>query len=239
MKKLIQLLITLLAYSHFLNAQTGASNVTGKIEANWNPGGIVVTKKMEVGETKGTVFLNDDWYMGSIYLTSGGSIENYPLKFNLALDNMEIKTDDEIKVLSANFIESFTWYELETSQQVSYIPCKNYKYEGHEFFGFFKVLYQDSTSLFSRAELAIKKGYYNQTHDAGTPEDEYLRKVSYFIAIGENVYNANSKKQVLHAVGDDGDQLKSFAKENKLNFGHEEDLAEIVKYYNSLSEGSR
>jgi len=236
MNKVTQLLIALLA-SHFLNAQTTVSNVTGRIDATWNPGGIVVTKKMETGETKGTVFLNDDWYSGSIYLTSGGSIENYPLMFNLASDNMEIKTDDEIKVLSAKYIDSFTWDEHD--QLVNYIPSKNYKYEGHEFFGFFKVLYEDTISLFSRTELAIKKGYYNPTHDAGTPEDEYLKKVSLFIAIGKNVYKANSKKQVLEAVGEAGDQLKSFAKENKLNFGHEEDLVEIVKYYNSISDDIR
>lgn len=239
MKNVLQLLITLLTCSNFLNAQTGISDTKGKLDANWNPGGIVVTKKLEVGETKGTVFLNDDWYLGSIYLTSGWSIENYPLKFNLALGNMEIKKDDDIKVLNSNFIDSFTWYEQETAQQVNYIPCKNYKYGGHEYFGFFKVLHKDTVSLFSRTELAIKKGYYVPTHDTGNPEDEYFKKVNHFIAIGENVHKADSKKQVLHALSDAGDQLKTFAKDNKLNFGREKDLIEIVKYYNSLSDGTR
>ena len=76
-------------------------------------GGVMRTMniKSKPKETKGSVYYSDSWRTGNIYLFSGEIIKNYPLKYDLKKQEIEIQVDDDIKVIAVGAVKKVEWFK--------------------------------------------------------------------------------------------------------------------------------
>jgi hypothetical protein len=79
------------------------------------------------------------------------------------------------------------------------------------------------------------KGTYSVVHDAGQKNDEYTTKEEYYISKNGNLFKVKNKKSVLAVFEEEKRyELEQFIKDNRLNIKKQEDLMQLVEYYNSL-----
>ena len=97
-----------------------------------------------------------------------------------------------------------------------------------------EVLVEGEWSLFVHYNLTLVKGNYSITHDAGQLNDEYIIEKSYYMGQNKTLYEAGKKKEIKLLLNDKNPEIDKFIKSRKTKFNKEEDLASLIRYYNSL-----
>ena len=202
-----------------------------------NPGLVLKEFKPASTGTQGTIYVDEEWNMGSFVLKSKKRLSNYPLRLDIQNKLLEIKYNNEIKVCGPNQLESFEWVEPKTQQQVKYINADKYKdVEGTPIIGFLEIVIDNNHSkLLAKEYLKLKKANYVATVDMGSREDKIIKEESYFMSKNNTLYRFSSKKDKnLSLFGEDKDKMKQYVEDNKLKFNNRVDLIKIITHYNSL-----
>lgn len=195
----------------------------------------VTEKPLSPSETKGTVYLHEEWQNGSVYLNNVQLIEDYPLKYDLERNQMEIKLDRAIKVLPLEKIEKFIWENLGTGKEHVFINADKYVEENVPAFGIFEVIIDGNMKLLAKPELDLIKPSYNVQLDVGDKDRKYVKSAAYYLAKNERLFRVENKnKHNFNLFGEHSNDIKKFVADHKLKFKREEDLTKIVEYYNSL-----
>lgn len=231
MKRVILLFICTVFYVGTSWSQT-TGQTAGRMEASWNPGSYIATKPAQKGETKGTEFLNDEWYIGNITLPTG-EINGYPIKYDLLHYRLEISTADGIKLVYYKDIKKFDWYDIGENKKRYFVSGDSFNIDGVKAEGIYEAVYDASPGLYKKTELKIKEATYIPTHNAGSQEDEYVQDETVFIEVNGELHPANSKKQIMEIFGDSKDQIKAYMKENKLSLKEQDDLILVLQYWSS------
>lgn len=189
----------------------------------------VQTKK---SETKGSFYYNDIWRAGEIILISGDIIKDYPLKYDIRKNIIDLKVENIVKVLSIGRIKEINWIDEKGSKE---ILRNTMLYENYSGIGFFSILSGGEKSLLKKTYLKIIDPNYVSAIDVGEQERKIVKRDIYFIAVGNKVTEIKkNKKQILKQFGTNSDNIKIFASDNNLNFKNDFDLIKIFNYYNSL-----
>lgn len=191
---------------------------------------------LQKGETQGSVYLEKDWYHGSLEMGGGKVVLDYPLKYNLKSGELEIKaTWDSIRIVHFSQVERFTW---ETARGHEYfVNAKEFVGDSYDVNvnGFFKVLEDGEVKLFQNSYLELIPSSYNTAMDAGNNHDTYTQKEKLYIYKEGKLSNLKrNKKAVLSAMSDKENEIKLYVKQNKLKYRKIEDITSMVKYYNNL-----
>ena len=98
-------------------------------------GGTVQTMdiKSKPKETEGSFYYNDDWYTGTIKLFSGEEIQAYPLKYDMKMNQIDIKVNESVKVISIGAIKEITWLKPDGKPEVLRNISLFNKIEGYGF----------------------------------------------------------------------------------------------------------
>lgn len=189
---------------------------------------------------KGSVYLFDDWKEATIILKDSSYVTDYPMKYNLRSRYLEFKgKDDSINVL---FFAKVDLMFVNTVNGTSvYESCANYVMDFPELGDceFVEVMAQGKVLLIDKLTLGMVEANYNTALDAGETSDTYYVEHSYYIIKNGNLIRiSKSKGSIISALDDKKDQLKSFIKTNKLKMRQPENIAKVVKFYNSLYEES-
>ena len=218
------------AYSLLAQSMPGKSiylgaNATGRIDE----------LPYETPETKGTTYLADQWYMGTIYLSNKKVIENYPIKYEIAKRQLEIKTGDKVKVLQADGVARFEWFDADKGTVVQFVNPANFSFERTQTVGFFEVVVDGKWRLLSRTEAEKVKGNYVAALDMGDASTKIVKKETLYLAQENHVYQiARDKKEFAARFGALSEQVYNFIKQHKLSIRQKEDLAQIIFYVNTL-----
>ena len=210
------------------------NNNNGVLDISRTPGGIVTVKGLPAIETTGTLYLHNDWQIGSIHLFNGGKIENYPMKYDLEHERMEIKSENRIVVLPDNRIEIFFLINSFDADTIFYYNCSKFDYYGTKLIGFFGALVSGELSLLSRSDFKLVRAYYSQALDAGDRQDKRYLIEELYLSKENKIFDIKSKNQLISYFEAQKENMKLYIKENRLSYKERDDLIEIVKYYNSL-----
>lgn len=213
------------------------AQLTVSILDETNPGLVLSEFKAPANHTtEAAYYVDENWNQGNLVLHSNKRLSRYPLKFNIQTNQLEIKTDRDIKVCGVDQLNTFEWFDSKTQQQVQFINGRNLKDEkGQSMRTFLEVLVQGPAKAYVRYELKLKKANYVATVDLGSKEDKIVKDENYYIAIGQVLHEVTPKKEKNIALFNGKEQeIKAFVNTNNLKFNKRADLIKIVDYYNSL-----
>ena len=183
---------------------------------------------------KGSVYLNDDFRKGEIFVTDTSYIANVLINYNFYTKRLELKTLDSTYIISPLKIKAF---KIKGKDGGLYRGFQYY-YDYPEFkdCGLVKVYFdQKGIQLVEKFYLKLVKANYNVAVDAGSTSDTYyIASKKYIIHDGKAYKIGLNKSSILNALKDKKDEIKKFAKDNNLKYNNLSDVLIIMNYYASI-----
>ncbi len=177
---------------------------------------------------KGTNYLYKDWVLADIVFSEDGSVMKDQLtKLDIKNNLLEIKDNDQVKVFNANQVYSVV---LKLNAD-TFITKKAINVENPD--GFLKILYNTNSSLLCHYSTKIKRANYNVALDVGDRDDEIvLHKTYYAFMKGNLIKLENTRRKLLKQFQSD-EKIITFINENKINPKKEEDIIELLRFYDT------
>ena len=200
-----------------------------------NPAEVFAEFDARVSKVKGTYYLDDSWNQGTIWLKNKKIIKNYLLKFDIENQWMEVKFDNDIKLLDLRWIKSFEWVDNEAKRSY-FVSTSQYNFEdGVQRLGVFEVLSEGQLSLVAKTDTKVREPNYVPALDMGDM-DTKIYKVEKLFIVADDVVKPFPKKrsEFLALFGDKSAKIEDYSKINKLKFRDKEDALQIFNYYSSL-----
>ena len=189
------------------------------------------------GKVIGDTYLDTRWKNATILLYEKEKLlEGYPVRYDIYLDELEIKAKNGIKVLKGNKIKSFVWVDSLSKAPTYFMNAKEFKNEDNvRLIGFFQVLTDGSLPLFKKTTVEVKKADYNVQFNVGSRDDKILKKQDFYLVKAAQVIEIPAaKKKLVPLFGEKSDEMEKYMKENALTTTKEDHLKLIFGHYNSL-----
>ncbi|ELR68946.1 hypothetical protein C900_05639 [Fulvivirga imtechensis AK7] len=202
------------------------------IDGSVNPGGVVDEIKLPPPEVVGTYYINDDWQMGEVTMVSKLIFKNYPLKYNIEGNYLEILVQGQPKVCDEKLFKSFKWFNA-MGDSSRFVHCRYYKSEVPCIHGVYEIIYErGKIQLLSKTEVYERDPTYVAALNAGDRNIKLIKRESFYLANENSVKEIHSSKKQNEAVfGDKFDEVLRYAKKEKLKFNNRKDLVEIIDFY--------
>lgn len=179
----------------------------------------------------GSPYLSDDWSKGSIALYNGDVIDDITLKYNVFKKEMLFQADGDIYVLSSP--DSVLFITMGDRRFV-YLPVNDRKKKSEK--DYFEELSDgDACRLLLRHTASILKSNYNVALNVGEKDDRMEHQSAYYLRKDNLVVPVDRKGENLYRLlADKSAELRDFVKERNLSFASQDDLKQIIDYYNSF-----
>lgn len=172
---------------------------------------------------EGSPFLKEEWTPGTATSKNGESYQ-VNLKYDIVKDNIIFEGKDEGPMIFSTPISRFT---LNGSTYANGFPSVDTWNDAT----YYEVMGAGKTKLlrhFFKRKQAVRdiggiSGYKYEDDD-----------VYYLLKDGRMNGIKPTKSSLLDALNDKKDKVESFAKQNKINFKNDADLAKLMDYYNSI-----
>lgn len=199
-----------------------------------NPNRILTEIRLPPPTVTGSLYLNDYWNIGSIKLKSNTILSNYSLKYDLGNNNLEIKDGDSIKICTLRLLDSFYWREVGQPDSVLYVNADRFSLTDYErVIGVLRVISFGKINLYSRSHIEILSPTYNAALNVGDRNKKAVKRRNFYLSRYNNLVEIESKKQLLSYFSDEAIQIENYMRKNKLKIKNEEDLKQIIDFYNS------
>jgi hypothetical protein len=193
---------------------------------------IFINLKTKPAEEVNSFYLDDQWHKGKFEMLPDHVFENYPIKYDLKNNILEIQLSDEVKILELYRIREFSWTD-NAGRDHSFINL-NIKSRNTKLYGIAQVLLDGKAKLIKtyeyipRPEYDVKYGAYSAIDHNYVREDLYLME-------GEKILQVNgNRKRFMKFFNNYSSNIMSFVKTNRLKINRLSDLKQIIEYYNSL-----
>ncbi len=186
-------------------------------------------KRVSNNGIEGTPFLNVDFLPGVIE-TTGGNLTAERLRYNVYLDIVEFETNGQRMILDPN-----SFFQRIQIGEITLSVC-NYPSKMGLKKGFLIELITGRNSLYFKKNMSIREAQPPKAlQEAGTPAKYIELSGSYYLKNENDSYSkVSSIADIIKALPQYAEKLKSHAKNEKLSKKKEKDLLSIVKYANSL-----
>jgi hypothetical protein len=177
----------------------------------------------------GTPYLNKSFADGEVVFDNG-SRNAVPLRYNIHKDWVEFRQNNQTYVLDPdNRIKRVT-----IAQDVYVVD----KFKSNAPLGYYKLLDSGQVSLLSKQVVLYKEYQPAQALQSSASPPKYTRVADqFFLKVGQGeLRKVDNVKNVILAFPDKHDALKEFAKKEGISTKNEEDLKQLIAYYNSLSK---
>lgn len=190
------------------------------------------SQTLDYSSIEGSPYLSDTYQKGTLTNQQGEKLGEYSLRYNAFSDRMEIPQPNG-DIGSLKKVEFLT-IELENKR---YSTINYTNQNGKTDKGYFIELVVDSTcSLYEKKVRRLQEAKEaKSTFHPPTPA-RFLDDTHYYLKFEGNGLKKIklNKKKVLNTFPNHVDELKRFAKKEKLNLSTEPDFIKLVTYYNSL-----
>ena len=194
----------------------------------------LIVEKDAYIKVHGNPFVDKDFEKGVIVFKDSSRARDIPLRLNTYTDNIELDVNDTVKVLSSpDIIDHIDFGH----RHFIYSRFKEGVFHKN---GFFEVLTQGNCKLLLRRESIIKREQLPASNYAGGNYRDYFRtSQTYYIKKGNSpaVRISKSKKSILNALGNHRSELGKYIKDHHLKLAKEDDIIDLIYYYNSLTAG--
>jgi hypothetical protein len=203
------------------------------MDMNAQPYGFVTEIKADTKETKGDVYLYSNWCTGNIEFINGAKLEYKNLRYNIERDFFEIQFDGIAKGSNGSNVKKFELYNNLVLEK--YIQAKEFDFNNTKLIGFLRELAVGNYSLYSKADIKLIQGSYVKALDMGEEDDEYRKKITYFVVLNKKLIEINSNKKEFAAhFGEKEKEVLKHINDNKLSLKKEADLVKAVTFANNL-----
>lgn len=193
---------------------------------------------LEPGAVVGNTYLNPEWRRTALSLYDTDKVlEGYLTRYEIDLDQFDIKTTLGIKVLSGKKIKSFVWMDSLTKTPHYFVNGRDLKTAADvPIIGFFEVLAEGDPTLLSKTGVIVKRPNYNEKLDMGNRDTRIEKRAKYYYLENDLLHELPSaKKKIIAVFGDHAEALQDFVKVNKLSWDEEGHLKHIFEHYNGLA----
>jgi hypothetical protein len=214
---------------------------TGDLFSQWSPNDFTILgtpyeiiinfKTKETGYNE-SYYLDDQWHNGSFTLASDITIHNYPIKYDLRNNNLEIQVEGEIKILNLYNMKEFSWVDNAGVNQ-RFVNA-NANIADSKLTGIAQLLFNGKVKLVKtytyrpKPENDIKYGAY------GVIDHNYVLEELYLVEGKKTMQVIRNKKKFTRFFDNYSSAIMNFIKSNSLKINRISDLKMIVEYYNSL-----
>ena len=203
-------------------------------------GTVFTTNMDELYEgVKGTPYLYDQWKPGNVYLTDNTLIKNVYIKFNIYSDDLLYlnSTSGDSLIINQSLIQKFEIFD-ELSRDSVLMEEMRLKPGKSEKKTFVRVIYGGKSKFTVKYIKTFIRAHYKGAYAAGNKYDEYTDDYQYYIMNNENKLTKLklNKKSVIKILSDKEDKIKAFVNKKKLTLDNENDVVQVLEYYDSLAD---
>ena len=177
--------------------------------------------------SEGSMYLMDDWCTGTVVLYDNTVFSGIKLRYNVYFQQMQfIEDGDTLAFSNPDEIKSIIMDGRE------FIHCE-YLDEGTIQKCYFEIIVEGDCRLLSRNVVS-----YHKKDVAGIDctKDVFYKSCNFYIKKDDGPATEISCKRraVYRALSDKEEQVKAYVKENKLKLKTPEEMARVIRYYNTL-----
>ena len=177
----------------------------------------------------GTPYLNEEWENADIVLSHDDLlVKDIPIRIDLSNNWIEVKLKEKVFLL---YIDDTHSFYLKNSDD-AFITGNSIAKNSPE--GFYKVIYNEKSSLFCRYSTAIKKATYIPAFNVGEKDDKIVIEKIYYAFLNNQLIELEKNKKKLMLQFKSNNKINTFIKQNKTNPKNEQDLIKFIKYYDSI-----
>lgn len=231
--------LSAMAQSQAVPVNLRAADVLGRLASRngLSPADVMFGIPLPPGKVVGDGYLSTEWNRGTILLRANDKLlEGYPLRYDIAADELEIKSINGVKVLKGDLVKSFLWLDTLTGKPGYFVRSNVYTADDNiPSTGFLEVLSDGTMPAFKQTTLLIKKADYRPEFNMGSRDDKILKKVQYlYVAESRLQKIPTSKKKLLTLFGDKAAAMSRFMDEQSYTPTSEYQIKAIFDYYNTL-----
>ena len=189
------------------------------------------------GKVVGDTYFSMQWKASTILLYKDEKmVEGFLTRYDIRANEIEVKTQSGIKVVSGDKVKSFIWIDSVSRVPSYFVNGKDFKDKDRTTLsGFFQVVVDGPLPLLKQTTVYVKKADYSVQFDVGSRDDKILKKTElYFARDGQVMELPSSKKKLLPLFGDKAEAIGKFIQDQNLAVSREADLVTLFKHYNSL-----
>lgn len=189
-----------------------------------------ISKFLTEANIDGTPYLDDEFIEGSVFTTSKTQYVGVPLRYNIYNDQIEFQLGEgPAQALAAP--ETIEMIEF-GDYLFEYVPFVNVKKIRR---GYFIVEEKGNATLYSRPQVVFENAKEPAAYQEAVPARFVKRPDEYYIRIGKEPAMLIAKKKDLEeAFPDHKKEMAAFIKKNRVRPNNEEQIKELVQYYNSF-----
>lgn len=220
-----------------LPATVHGQGIGSILDKSTNPGEVLVEFDNRAIDLKGSYYLFKDWERGGLQLFSNASVKDQWMNFNLENDMLEVKLEEEIKVVPLNRILKFEILRDSLRSEI-YKSCDGFVQEGDiPLAGLCQIIDTNFFGYIQRFTFDIQESTYVPALDMGKKDREIIIKTKYFLTIGRMAYPLPmNKKMLMELYAPYVTDLEVFMSQNKLSPRKVGDLARILDFLNSKDD---
>jgi hypothetical protein len=193
-------------------------------------GGGLPESRLELKGVEGEIYVGENWPAGTIVLRDGGKIENYLLRYNILVDQMQFIVDkDTLAFASPQELSTLT-FDNHTFIYEAYQCDNTIRY------GYFELIEN------GKNKLLLKRLVTFEMPDAKNPVDadatKYFIDECYFISKpGKASYKIMcNRKSALSVLNEHQDEIDEYLRITGNKVKTPDDLKKLVSYYNTLDD---
>lgn len=180
----------------------------------------------------GTPYLNEKYVDGDIFFGEAAKTAHtrVPVRYNVYRDLMEYQQNGKSLVLDpSNKIK-----KVQLGDETFIV--EKYELNGKTKYGFMNLLDSGKVTLLAKKMMKFQDPLKGKALDGGDLPARYtLMSDAFFFKIGDGeLKQVGNLKEFISHFPDKQDELKQFAKEEKISVKKPDELRKLIRYYNSL-----
>ncbi len=188
-----------------------------------------MAQQASASKIEGTPYLNDQFVEGEIIFGESNRTK-VPVRYNIFQDLMEYQQNGKALALDP----SKKIREVKMGDEIFIVD--KYNLEGKSKLGFLSLLDTGKMTLVSKKIVKYQEPLKNRGLDGGDLPAKFSRSSdAFFYRIGEGeLKEVGNLKELIAGLPDKQEEIKQFAKKEKISPKKQEELRKLVRYYNSL-----
>lgn len=186
-------------------------------------------QQASASKIEGTPYLNEQFVEGEIIFGESNRTK-VPVRYNIFQDLMEYEQNGKALALDP----SKKIKEVKMGDEIFIVD--KYNLEGKSKLGFLNLLDTGKMTLVSKKIVKYQEPLKGRALDGGDLPAKFSRSSdAFFYRIGEGeLKEVGNLKELIAGLPDKQEEIKQFAKKEKISPKKQEELRKLVRYYNSL-----
>lgn len=178
-------------------------------------------KNQKSGSTLGSPYLNDEFEKANVITSSGNSLKDLPLRYDISYNHIEYATENNIYDIT-NSVNAFTLKASE-NHTGKFIKLKN---TDSKISGFLELVYNGNIRLYKLNSIKVisEENFYTKNITK-----KYVTSNIYYIASGDKFTKIDSSKKDYLNAFKSNEKVRAFLNSTDVDFNSDNSLTPLAK----------